>query len=323
LIARPHRRSLLGQLALLGVGGAAFLGLRNHLAWPEPEVAIRGSGPGTGWLPLSGRSRLVDLPAKIKGVWIRVVVDSGAQFSAIDSDLSLRLRLPSATPIPLVAFGVSGEPSVGRSVEVDLQVGEEGQLRLAKLRAATLNLRPLSGLTQQPFSMLLGRDFLRAVIADIDFPRRRIAFYRPQEWRPFESSRPAPVRSRAGALMTQVVIEAAPPIEVMVDTGATGSLALSEETARAAGLLSGRPVTAARSITLGGVSQDRLVEAELVRFAGEVFRNVDVQIYDPSLKGAIPDGLLGVGLLGRYRVGLDLASGRMLLGKAAPAGGRA
>jgi predicted aspartyl protease len=113
--------------------------------------------------------------------------------------------------------------------------------------------------------------------------------------------------------MAEVQVEDAAPLEVMVDTGATGALALSEKAAQAAGLLAGRTVTQARSVTLGGVSQDRLVQAGHVRFAGHRFDAVDVQVFAPAAHGPIPDGLLGLGLLRRFRVALDHARGRMFL----------
>ncbi|RAK57668.1 aspartyl protease family protein [Phenylobacterium deserti] len=315
---RPHRRNVLGQLLLLGAGGAAIWAARNHLLWPDPEVAFTGGAASSGWIDLPARGGLVDLPARIKGVWFRAVVDSGAQYSAIDAALAQRLKLPAATPIPMVAFGVSGQPSITRSVTLDLDVGDDRAMQITGLRAATLNLSPLSGLTAQPFSMLLGRDFLRAVAADIDFPRRRAAFFKPDAWTAPQGAVAAPVQMRNGALFAAVKVEDAPPVEVMVDTGATGALALSEEAAQAAGLFDGRDVQRTHSITLGGVSQDRIVRAERIGFAGQVFPDVPVQIYSPSLKAAIPGGLLGLGVLGRYRVGMDLGRGRLHLQGPAP-----
>lgn len=315
---RPNRRSLLTQLALLGAGGAALWAVRERLAWPEPQVSYAGGAPGTGWIQLPEPGGLIELSARIRGVWTRAVVDSGAQFSAIDATLAQRLALPSAMPIPMLAFGVSGQPSVTRAVTFDMDIGDAPSLRLRGLRAATLNLQPLSALTRQPFSMLLGRDFLRAAIADVDFPRGRVAFLDPTRWSPADEAVAAPVRLDNGALMAAVQIENAPLLHVMVDTGATGPLALSDDAARAAGLLDGRRVRRVRSITLGGLGEDRTVRVERVAFAGHVFEPMDVQIYDPSLKGAIPNGLLGLGVLKRFRVGLDLARGRMFLEGPAP-----
>lgn len=94
-------------------------------------------------------------------------------------------------------------------------------------------------------------------------------------------------------------------------TGATGVLALSREAAQAAGLLDGRPRTQARSVSLGGVSLDALVTASQVRFAGRELTDVQVQIYAPSVRGPIPQGLLGA--LETFEMALDLRGGRLFL----------
>ena len=268
------------------------------------------AGSSSGWLPLPKDGGLIALPARVRGAQVQAIVDSGAQYSAVDSGLAERLELPAATPIPMVAFGVSGGPSLARGVRLDADLGA---FALKGLRAATLNLHPLSALTRQPFSLLLGRDFLRAVVTDADFPERRITFLSAAGWRPPPEARAVTARLQSGGLMVEVRIEDAPPLEVMLDTGATGGLALSEDAASAAGLLDGRPLRRNQSVTLGGISQDGMVRARRIVFAGEVFEDVDVQIYRPAPGSPAPDGLLGLAILERFRVVLDLAGGRVFL----------
>ena len=311
----PHRRAFLRRLIILGAGVGGYLLVREQLMWPTPKVVFAG-GDRTGWMDLPLPGGLVDLPARIGGVTVRAVVDSGAQYSAIDASLAQRLALPAATPIPMVAFGVSGGPSLTRAVTVDADLGA---FALKGLRAATLDLRPLSDLTRQPFSLLLGRDFLRAVTAEVDFPGARAAFFAPGAWRAPAGAQPAVVTTRSGGLMVQVQIEAAPPLEVMLDTGATGALALSEQAAKASGLFDGRPLRTGQSVTLGGVSEDGVVLARQVMFAGRRLPDVEVQIYRPAANAPVPNGLLGLGVLQRFHLALDVAGGRLfLIGPEAP-----
>lgn len=300
---------------MLGAAGAGYLLIRKQLVWPTPQVTFAGPGL-SGWMDLPAPGGLIDLPARVGGSMIRAVVDSGAQYSAIDAGLAQQLGLPAATPIPMVAFGVSGEPSLTRAVNV---AADLGAFAISGLRAATLNLQPLSGLTRQPFSLLLGRDFLRAVTAQVDFPGGRVAFFEPQAWSPPPAARPITVRLEGGALMVPVGIESAPPVEVMLDTGATGALALSETAAKAAGLLDGRPLRTGRSVTLGGVSEDGVVVARRLAFAGRALDDVEVQIYRPAANAPVPNGLLGLGVLQRFHLALDLPGGRVfLIGPQAP-----
>lgn len=303
------RRTLLRQLALLGVGVGAAWWLRERYLFPKPVVSFADGGTATPWMLLPDRGGLVELTAEIGGQPLPVVVDSGAQFSAIDRALAAQLGLKEA-PIPLLAFGVSGAPSVTHTVSLDLSIGP---LRLSGVRAATLELLTLSGVARRPFAMLIGRDVLRALVADIDWPLGRVRFVRPEAFVPPRGATVAPVTSRGGALMTPIRVEGSAPVEVMVDTGATSDLALSQKTAEQLGLLAGRPISTGRSISLGGLSQDRVVRAAFVEFAGRRYPDVEVQIFRPTEPAPLPAGLLGVGLLKRYRVALDLGAGVLWL----------
>jgi hypothetical protein len=64
-------------------------------------------------------------------------------------------------------------------------------------------------------------------------------------------------------------------------------------------------------VTFGGVSRDRQITAHTVRFARLTIRDLPVQVFTSSRPDLLPDGLLGVGLLERFRVVLDLARGRL------------
>lgn len=304
------RRALVSRLGLLAAGGAALYLVRDRIPWPPPKVAF-AAGEATPWIPLPPDARLIEIEGEAAGHPVRIVVDSGAQFSAIDRGLAEQLGLPQALTLPMMAYGVSGEPSLTHTVRFDLSLPG---LSIAGMRAAVLDIATLSAATGREFQMLLGRDVLRGLVLDADYPRDRVRFLLPGAFQPPRDAREVPLKLVGGAPMTTVRVESAPPVEVLVDTGATGLLALSAQTAREAGLLApGRRVVEAHSVSLGGVSIDQMVRARTVEAAGLVLRNVDVQIYSPSAGGPIPRGLLGSGLFRRYRIALDLRGGRLFL----------
>ena len=303
------RRVLARQLAVLGVGLGAAWWLRDHYLFPKPVVEFLGGKRDTGWLPLPDPAGLVELTAHVAGIPIPVVVDSGAQFSAIDRNLAQRLGLKEAA-LPMLAFGVSGQPSLTHTVALDLTIGA---LQVRGVRAATLELLSLSAVIRRPFAMLIGRDVLRALTADIDWPNRRVRLVAPEAFSPAPDATVARAHSQGGALMAPVRIEGSAPIDVMVDTGATSEIALSQATAQALGLLFGRPITVGRSVSLGGLGEDKIVQVAKVEFAGHTLSDVEVQVFTPSVPGPLPAGLLGVGVLKHYRVGLDLGAGVLWL----------
>ena len=216
--------------------------------------------------------------ATVNGRPVRALVDSGAQYSVIDAAFAAHLGLPGAFAAPMIAYGVGGKPQLGRGVSLDVAVGA---LALPALRAAVLDLGPISGAVGLSVPFVLGQDLLSEVLADIDFPGRRIRFVQPKACRP----RPAPSPSRRAAegraLLAQVRVEGA-PLEPVLDTGASSALVLAHDVAEEAGLLSGREVRPARSMVLGGVASGRMVTVSTLAFGGEVLRDVPVHVPAPA-----------------------------------------
>jgi len=304
------RRAFLTRLALLTAGGAALWSVRDRLPWPplKPRFA---NGRDTPWQTLPPRGGLIEIAVTVDGHPIRAAVDSGAQLSAIDAGLARRLDLPRSLAAPILAYGVSGRPTLTRTVRLDL--GLPG-LVVPDLRAATLDLATLSSATGRDFQLLIGRDVLRHLVVEADFPIGRARFLAPGAYRPPQDATILPLRHVGGAPVVTVQVESAPPLDVLIDTGASGVLALSDAAAQAAGLLDpGRAVSAAHSVSLGGLSLDRRVTAATLTVGPLALRSVDVQIYSPAAYAPGPKGLLGTGLFRQYRMGLDLGGERLVL----------
>lgn len=304
------RRALLVRLGLLATTGGALFMVRDRLPWPplRPRFA---DGRQTPWLPLPEHGGLIDIAATVNGAPIRAVVDSGAQFSAIDRGLAERLGLQRTVAAPILAYGVSGGPSLTHTVHLDLAVAG---LSAPGLRAAALGLAAISSAAGRDFQLLIGRDVLRQVVLEADFPRARARFLAREAFRPSRDALHIPLRRKNGAPMVPVQIENASPIDVLVDTGASGLLALSQEAARQTGLLApGRRVDSAHSVSLGGLSLNRMVRARSIRVGGLTLRDAEVQVYAPAANAPAPSGLLGAGLFHRYRIALDLGGDRLFL----------
>lgn len=284
------RRGLLARLGLLATAGGALFMVRDRLPWP-PLAPRFDNGRQTPWLPLPEHGGLIDIAASANGVPIRAVVDSGAQFSAIDRDLAQRLQLPRTVAAPILAYGVSGQPSLTHTVRFDLAVPG---LAVPGLRAAALGLSAISSAAGRDFQLLIGRDVLRHVVLEADFPRARARFLARETFRPARDALHIPLKRKGGAPMVPVQVEGAPPLDVLVDTGASGLLALSQNAARAAGLLApGRQIDSAHSVSLGGLSLNRMVRASSVQVGGLTLRDADVQVYTPAANAPAPSGLLG------------------------------
>ena len=298
------RRDVLIRLGLLGAGVGGAWWLRDRVVWRKPQIVF---GPADDWLPYAERrANVPTVMATVGGRPVRALIDSGAQFSVIDRSLFNDLGAPPTIDMPVVAYGVGGQPQLGKGVTLDVTVG---QTRIPGLRAAILGLGPLASEEGLGTPLILGQDVLGEAMLDIDVARRRIRLLPRDAALPPEVS-PVAVRRGGRALGTQVTVEGA-TIEAVVDTGASALLALSREAAESAGLLDGRPQTRSGSIVLGGAIASIVVEARTVTFGDQLFERVQTPIYaDVALPG-FPRALVGMEAFAGRRVLLDLGGGRL------------
>ncbi len=304
------RRALLGRLGLLAVGGGALFALRDRLPGAGPSVRFDRPA-GTPWLPLPPNGGLIEIDVTVGQAPLRALVDSGAEISAIDRGIAARLALTQRIAAPVLAYGVTGGPSLARTV--NLAFGVPG-LDVSGLAAAALDLDALAQAANRDFQMIIGRDVLRRLLLDADFRHVRVRLFPAGAARLPPNALVIPLQNAGGAPTARVRVEQARPLSILVDTGSSGVLALAEPAARAAGLLApGRLIDTQPSLGLGGLSLDRRVNARSLTLGGITVADAPVQIYPARPGWPAPQGLLGTGLLRSYRTLLDLPSARLIL----------
>jgi predicted aspartyl protease len=301
------RRSLIANLGLVALLGGGVWLARDRLLWPTPRPLF--DAPVGPWLPFLGPDQpLVVVAAGVGGTMVHALIDSGAQYTSIDRRLVERFGLASGPALPMVALGVGGAAQVAKGVSLDLELG---RLRFPRLRAAALDLGVVSQALGLEVPLIIGFDVLSAVAAEIDFPRRRMRFADPKGGNLPAGGVAAPVRRAGRALLAKVSIEGR-PLEVLVDTGATGLVGLSADAAQQVGLVA-QGARQGRSVVLGGVAVSQVVTAERFDFAGEAFRDVDIHIIQLPRVPGFPKGLLGVEALRHRRVSIDAGAGSLRL----------
>jgi predicted aspartyl protease len=299
------RRSLFTNLAVLGLVGGGLWWSKDHLFLPAPKP--RFSDPAGGrWLPMVGsRDGLAVIPVGLGGRLVHALVDSGAQYSAIDRGFAERLGLESALGPPIVAMGVGGTSHVAPRIPLALDVGG---VALPRVMSAALDLSTLSAAMDAETPLILGFDVLASLVADIDFSGRRLRFLPAA---PAIATTPAPVRRQGRALLAEVSVEGR-SIELLIDTGSGGHISLSEAAARDLGLLD-RPSRPARNLVLGGVASSQIIEIGRLEFAGHSFTDVPLHVIQLPAAPGFPKGLLGAETLRRWRVIMEAGAGRLSL----------
>jgi predicted aspartyl protease len=297
-------------LLRLGLGAAVVGGtfwVRDHVLWAPPKVTFDMGGT-TGWLPWAVRHTAVPtVRVMIAGRQVNALIDSGAQYSVIDRGLVAALGVTRGVDLPLVAYGVSGEPQMGKGTMLDLSVGS---LRLTGLRAGILTLGPLADAEGLNTPLVLGQDVLGRLRFGVDTDRRRLVFTAPDADRLPPDVSPVRVTRRGRALVAAITVEGM-KIDAVVDTGASGLLSLRRSVADAAGLLDGRPVEHGSSLVLGGAVAARIVRAQTMTFADQVHRNRPVSIFADTAAPGVPDALLGMGAFAGRRAVIDMGAGRL------------
>lgn len=302
-------------LLRLGLGAAVVGGtfwVRDHVLWAPPKAAFSDPARTTGWLPWAVRHTAVPtVQVTIAERQVNALIDSGAQYSVIDRALFAALSADRGAPrgfdLPLVAYGVSGEPQMGKGATLDLSVGS---LRLTGLRTGILMLGPLAGAEGLSTPLVLGQDVLGRLRFGVDTDRRRLVFTAPDADRLPPDVSPVRVTRRGRALVAAITVEGM-RIDAVVDTGASGLLSLRRSVADAAGLLDGRPVEHGSSLVLGGAVAARIVRARTMTFADQVHRNRPVSIFADTAAPGVPDALLGMGAFAGRRAVIDLGAGRL------------
>lgn len=302
-----RRRSFLirAGAAAAAVGGGLWL--KDHVIWRRPRLTFPDGG-ASGWSPfVVADAATPTVRVRIAGREVTALIDSGAQYSVIDRGLVAALGLTGFFDMPMVAYGVGGQPQVGRGVTLDLTIGA---LAVSSLRAAILDLGPLAAREGLGAPLVLGQDLLGEAILELDMKRRRVRLVDPGVHVVSPALRAVAVKRSGTALTTEVTVEGA-VIRAVVDTGFSSVIALSQGAAEAAGLLDGRAETAGSSIVLGGVARARVIEARTVTFGDDLWRSVPVPVFGDSPLPNYPDALLGAEAFEDREVSLDLGRGRL------------
>ena len=141
--------------------------------------AAAGSELTTGRLPVSfHRDRWVFLPGRVDERRTELMLDSGAGITLLDSAFAAELSL-ELQPGPTVDGAGGSEPSQhakGLTVKI-------GQFTMHGVQAAVLDLSELTAPLGRPVEVILGAEFFRVFVIEIDPENSTVAFSSPMGYR--------------------------------------------------------------------------------------------------------------------------------------------
>lgn len=308
-------------------------------AMPRPWIgallllALVAAGPGATWvvrtaaaqcpeavpfaaLPLDAEGRTLVTTIEVNGQPTRMLLDTGASVSALFQSAAKRLDVEERKANATDLLGLGGETSSYVALLKSLKIGAIERRILAVTVLPDLPGRRLH------YDGLIGSDWLRDLIVDIDATRRTLTLSRAA---PCESrAPPSPLARRARFRLTEAGhIEVAArlagkPFQALVDSGASVSL-LAWPTAEGLGIrrdnpgliqtkpllgIDGNPLRATRllgrNIAIGDIAVPSLPIALIERQA------VPSGFSQPA--AAARDALIGVDLFYAGAVRIDYAN---------------
>lgn len=288
-----------------------------NVAVPESIFALTaGSGDwelassGTPH-PISLRGEHIYLEGEVNGEPVNVLLDSGAGATVLDSSLAENLGLESTGRLPARGIGGTREFSF---VKVD-SYSAAG----AAVRHQTLAVIPLSEefypSTGERIDMIIGYDFLSRFVTGIDYGLETITLFHPDSFR-VEDPRAAvlPAQRSMSLLSVEAVLEDSVPVRLLLDTGAGGNIHLTPSFFREhPDFLEGRPSFETEIQGVGGSETITGFRVSSVTLGGHTVPGGLCSSFDGGDMFSAYDGILGNGILSRFRVYLDYGAGRVVL----------
>lgn len=266
---------------------------------------ILGGAESTGWTKFDFyHERRVFLPVTVNGVSTTAILDSGAEYSALDAAFAQRAGIAGGGTFAAQGSGGDAQISVAKGIEIRV-----GALELRNLTVAVLDLSGLSRQIGAPLPVILGKELFNEMIVEIDYPRRRIAFHDPANWSYRGLGTRVPLEKDRGLRKVRVSVEGLAPIKVGFDLGQGSALSLYREYAEKEKLLEGRkPLSKLRGGGVGGATSDVVGTLKSVAFGGTQFTDVPATfVLDPagSTETKSEQGNLGAEVFKRFRLVID------------------
>jgi predicted aspartyl protease len=246
----------------------------------------------------------VFIDVTLAGKPVQAMVDSGAAFTGVDETF--------AATVGVVGDGrsvgmrnIAGTSSGRWSAPAPLAIGAWSTTR--PLLVTDFGL--LTSTVLHPIRVVLGADFLAPFVVEFDFDAGLLTLHPRAGFSPPQAALvPLSPMSGGSALRTAPMQVEGHKVQALVDTGSQSALIVSPAPARRLKLTAGRLVSTAPIGSFGGPAVGRITTARTLELGGQSFPDVPVQIAARDL-GA--EGNLGLNLLSRFHLWLDLSGGRM------------
>ena len=281
---------------------------------PRSTVAqISGGAPSTPWMEIElAQGRFVYVKGRVNDRETPILLDSGDTNTILSAAFARQSGLAG-----IGALSLQGATNAQRATllsGIDIEIG---RVRLSGVTVAITDLDGPEKAMGRSMPVILGKEVFNAFVVEIDYPRSRIRFHRPESFSADPASRSLRLLQDEGLRLTEASVEGLPPAPFIVDIAAAGSLTLFKAYSEDHGLLTQRwPRSQRLSRGAGGGSLVTVATLNRFTIGGFELRGVPADFYQGE-GGAFDTeraaGNLGAGVLSRFRVVFDYSRDAMYL----------
>lgn len=287
----------------------------------DPALGVRPEGrrvaffadgrASTGPLPFNFlNGNRIYIPARVNGRSVEVLLDSGADFTALDRAFAQVIGLQTFGQTATGGVGGQSQSTVGSDVMIEI-----ANLRLDHPTVGVLDLSSLAGSLSAPVPVILGRPAFERMIVDIDFAGKTIAFHDPAQFQVPAGVRTVELRRVGPARAVPVSIEGGREVQAQFDLGNSAYFEVFPVYWQPHRMLEGRRQSTGHVSGIGGSVEETDATLRSLDFAGERFLNVPASFGKP---GAEHDddrfsGLIGLSILSRFRLLIDYPGDKLHL----------
>jgi len=253
---------------------------------------------GAREVPFDFSNGYIVLHASVDAHPVTLLVDSGASVSVLSVEAAQRLHLALGKGQP-----VDGVDAGATAFSIKPVTASAGNFALAKIGLA-VDLRNAEQLCGQRVDGLIGADFFKGRVTQIDYARHRLVLL---DKAPADGER-LPLRAQNGVYCLPVSVNGSRPRWTRLDTGCND--ALHWVVPRTSGSQQ------RRGVTIGFITNTEDETLVSVGLGHITLPNVETALHGSAIFPG-EAGLLGSEVLSQYRVTIDARGGHILLAPAA------
>jgi len=243
------------------------------------------------------------IPAQVNGSEVKLLLDSGAGISLIDSAFAKQIKVQAHGNLPI--SGVGGQATMQIASQMQIQLAG---LTFRQIRAGVMDLSQISEQVGRPMPFILGKEVFNEFIIDIDFAHHRIAFRDPAAF----SGPPGAVRVALGRHQDRrtipLSVEGRAAVSFDFDLGNNGGLIVYSAYREQAHLLDGKLQSLGLSAGVGGLIKSKIATLKSISIAGIEIAAVPTEFPDAADNAVNSDraaGNVGLPVFSRFRLLTD------------------